>query len=188
LENINNWIAKLEDPDFPKNLAHWDRERLTYEAPTIIQEELTKNKAEIVGKLKRVEMGNDNENRCTWYFCDFPDLEKEAEKLIDKVVNSYFLKEYVLKKLGPAKKDAGKLFANTQTGKKLSPVQRHKIECRRIAAELWNKDPSITIADMVHKDEINLVSDPKNYNGKTLRNWIKDLCPDRTPGRRPKKS
>jgi hypothetical protein len=63
----------------------------------------------------------------------------------------------------------------------------HKIECRKIAAEIWNKDPSITIEDMVRKDEINSVSAPKIYGKKTLRNWIKDLCPNRTPGRRPKK-
>jgi hypothetical protein len=188
LENINRTIAKIVDPDFPENLSYWDKQRLLYYEGLPELHRLKSEKPKIKKKLKALENKKKDKNCCSWFYLELPDSEEEAEKLIDKVVNSYFLKEDVLKKLGPAKKDAGKLFANTQTGKKLSPVQRHKIECRRIAAELWNKDPSITIADMVHKDEINLVSDPKNYNGKTLRNWIKDLCPDRTPGRRPKKS
>jgi hypothetical protein len=71
--------------------------------------------------------------------------------------------------------------------KKLRPNQRHKIECRKIAAKIWENDPTITIADMIYRDEIAKVSTPKTYNEKTLRNWIKDLCPNRSRGRRPKK-
>jgi hypothetical protein len=189
LENINRGIAKIVDPDFPENLSHWDKKRLLYYEgpPESVLHRLKSERPKIKKKFEALENKKKDKNCCSWFYLELPDSEEEVEKLIDKVVNSYFLKVDVLKKLGPAKKGAGKLFANTQTGKKLRPVQRHKIECRRIAAELWNKDPSITIEDMVRKDEINSVSAPKIYGKKTLRNWIKDLCPNRTPGRRPKK-
>jgi hypothetical protein len=72
--------------------------------------------------------------------------------------------------------------------KKLRPNQLHKLKCREVAQKIWKEDPSITIADMIHKDEINEVCDGKVYTEKTIRNWIKDLCPDRSPGRRRKKS
>jgi len=39
---------------------------------------------------------------------------------------------------------------------------------------------------MIHNDEINAVFDGKVYNDKIIRNWIKEFCPDRSPGRRPK--
>jgi hypothetical protein len=68
-------------------------------------------------------------------------------------------------------------------------VQRHRLECRKVAAKLWEKDRLITIADMVLRDEINIVfaGRKKFYTEDTIRNWIKDLCPNRKPGRRPKK-
>lgn len=71
--------------------------------------------------------------------------------------------------------------------KKLRPDQKHKIECMKVAEKLWKKDPTITIADMCFKNEINEIFEGKTYSDKTIRNWIKHLCPNRSPGRRPKK-
>ena len=70
---------------------------------------------------------------------------------------------------------------------KLRPNQRHKIECRKIAAKIWENEPNVTIADMIWRDEIAEACEKKTYNESTLRNWIKDLSPNRSPGRRPKK-
>ena len=73
--------------------------------------------------------------------------------------------------------------------KTLRPSQRHKKAVCEIAADLWKKDPSITIAKMIERQEIIDVSEKENgdcYLEKTLRDWIKDLCPNRKPGRRPK--
>lgn len=75
----------------------------------------------------------------------------------------------------------------TTSTKKLRPNQRHKITVREVAAELWEKDPDITIGGyngMIFRDEINEVCEGNVYAEKTLRNWIKDLCPNRKPGRR----
>jgi hypothetical protein len=65
--------------------------------------------------------------------------------------------------------------------------QEHKERCRTEARILWEKDPSITIEDMANRDEINQAFDGKVYQPKTIREWIKDLCSNRNPGRRPKK-
>jgi|GEM_PF-6611084 len=60
---------------------------------------------------------------------------------------------------------------------------------RQIARELWIKDSTITIADMVREDEITGIAKNKQgemYSEETIKNWIKDLASDRKPGRRPK--
>ena len=70
--------------------------------------------------------------------------------------------------------------------KPLRTNQRHKERCRALAAYLWENDPKITIADMINSDAINKFGcENETYNEKTLRKWIKDLCPDRNRGRRP---
>jgi hypothetical protein len=74
----------------------------------------------------------------------------------------------------------------SQKHTKLRPNQWHNLRSREVAKELWKKDPKITIADMIMRDEIAAACDGRLYNEKTLRKWIKDLCPDRLPGRRRK--
>jgi len=71
--------------------------------------------------------------------------------------------------------------------KKLRPNQVHRIKCREVAEKLWAEDPTLTIVDMTYKDEINALFDGKSYVEDTIRNWIKDLNPNRSPGRRPKR-
>ena len=76
--------------------------------------------------------------------------------------------------------------------KKLRPSQRHRLACRKIAKELWDSEEknnyTITpIAAMIDKQELIDVCEKKIYSEKTMRNWIKDLCPSRLPGRRPQK-
>jgi hypothetical protein len=70
---------------------------------------------------------------------------------------------------------------------KKRPVQIHKERCREVAEKLWAEDPTLTIVDMTYKDEIHALFDGKSYVEKTIRKWIKDLNPDRSPGRRPKR-
>jgi len=74
--------------------------------------------------------------------------------------------------------------------KNLRPSQKAKIECRKIAEAIWRNSRKITIADMLNEDEIVFASTKSNgdlYSEKTVRNWIKDLCPNRSPGRPKKK-
>jgi hypothetical protein len=71
--------------------------------------------------------------------------------------------------------------------KKKPESNEHREKCREIAEKLWRKHPYMTIEDMCLRDEITLVfKDRKKgmYAPKTIRGWIKDLCPNRSPGRR----
>lgn len=71
--------------------------------------------------------------------------------------------------------------ANTET-KRLN--QRHRLKVREIAKKAWKKHPDYTIQKLIESDEVNAATDRKVYGEKTLRDWIKDLAPNRRPGRR----
>ncbi|MCK9228810.1 MAG: hypothetical protein M0P30_13635 [Syntrophorhabdaceae bacterium] len=62
--------------------------------------------------------------------------------------------------------------------------QRHKLKVREAAQSLWQKHPGWTIQKLIDSDEINAITTPRVYTERTLRDWIKDLAPDRRPGRR----
>ena len=80
-----------------------------------------------------------------------------------------------------------KVYQCVRTKKATRPAFNHKKACRQIAREKWEQDPDITIADMCVSNEIANACDGVVYPEATLRKWIKDLCPNRKPGRRPKK-
>jgi hypothetical protein len=62
---------------------------------------------------------------------------------------------------------------------------RHRERFRSLAAYLWRRDPSLTIEDVIRAPELGEIAlDDQTYGSKTLRDWIKDLCPNRSPGRR----
>jgi hypothetical protein len=55
---------------------------------------------------------------------------------------------------------------------------------RKEAIKKWESNPHITIHDMALSDEIIEILGSK-YAEKTIRKHIKDLCPNRSQGRRP---
>jgi hypothetical protein len=73
--------------------------------------------------------------------------------------------------------------------KKLGDVQLDNMEARAYALGRWGQDPAITIRGMAEdiQQTMNFRRETK-YKVSTIYNWIKDLCPDRTPGRRKKKT
>jgi hypothetical protein len=80
-----------------------------------------------------------------------------------------------------------KIKRSVSDKKKLRPNQKAKIKCREIAERIWSKDPTITIAAMIKHPEIRphrTKRDGKLYVAKTIHNWIKEECPDPSPGRR----
>ena len=82
------------------------------------------------------------------------------------------------------------LSAEMKKERKKTEVQIIREKVREKAAEIWQDDPTITIADMFVNDKIGKIAVRKNgeiFAEKTIRNWINDLCPDRSPGRRPEK-
>ena len=168
LNGINKWITKLEHPDFPKNLSFWEKERLSfYDTPEMFLHELEHAQIKYTQKMKLLE-NKTGDRSWSWFYIDLPYLEKEAEKLINDLVDSYYLKDDVSKFL-PSK---------------LRPSQRHRLTCRDVAGKLWEKDPTITIVSMAKRPEIKEACEGEKYAESTIRNWIKDLNPNREPGRR----
>lgn len=83
----------------------------------------------------------------------------------------------------------GKPPVGLKKARKKTMIQVAKEKVREKADELWNKkNQPIPIAEMVLRDELNKITEDicgKIFTEKTLRDWIKDLCPNRKPGRRP---
>jgi hypothetical protein len=83
------------------------------------------------------------------------------------------------------------LIADMEALKKSQPEAKTRNKAmwdrvREKAAELWESDSTITLADMVLREEITLITG-KLYAEKTIRRYINDLCPNHNPGRRPSK-
>jgi len=73
-------------------------------------------------------------------------------------------------------------------GSKHDESNKHKALVQAKAKQLWAIDETITIADMLKKDEINDLFEGKVYNEQIMRRWINSDCPNRNPGRRPQKN
>lgn len=114
--------------------------------------------------------------------------EKEAQAKIDEAMD-YRFKLSEAEAFGqshelPSLLPKDKTHAAKTSQDKLRPSQLHREACRAVAKALWEQDPTITIREMGYRDEINKLLDGKPYNDATFRQWFKDLCPNRSPGRR----
>jgi len=56
--------------------------------------------------------------------------------------------------------------------------------CRAAATKLWKRNPKLTIVAVIQHPEIRKIVG-KNWSDKNVYKWIRDLCPNRRPGRRP---
>jgi len=71
----------------------------------------------------------------------------------------------------------------------LSAGQRDRQTARCYAQGRWNADQTITITDMAEDIHGTIRFEGKpQYECSTIYDWIKDLAPNRKPGRRPKKT
>lgn len=73
---------------------------------------------------------------------------------------------------------------------RLMDKQRARLLCRHFAQKLWERQPTLTIADVEKHELVQDWAGAKHYQAKeTVRNWIKDLDPrpaGSKPGPRPK--
>lgn len=118
-------------------------------------------------------------------------LATRIEHLMFKLIEvERFEKEnnLILQNIEPIKEDKNSINQIHKKEKRKNKVQIIKEKVREKAIELWQNDPTITIADMFVNHEISEIAVRENgeiFIEKTIRDWIKDLCPDRSPGRRP---
>ncbi|MDD3765431.1 MAG: hypothetical protein PHP86_19215 [Nevskiales bacterium] len=63
---------------------------------------------------------------------------------------------------------------------------RRMERCRAIAQLLWERDPTATLPDVFRHEWIQRIAcEGRPVTEGTFRNWVKDLNPNRSPGRRP---
>jgi hypothetical protein len=76
--------------------------------------------------------------------------------------------------------------------KKPRPSNIHKEQVQKVAKDLWRKDPTMTCGDIYNhremKELLKSFNRRKTYVEGTITNWFKELNPDRSGGRPPKKS
>lgn len=86
--------------------------------------------------------------------------------------------------------EAGRVEETPPSGTKSARslhAQRTNEKCRGIAQRIWERQPYFTIAAMInHSEMVRQARKPDGspYSEITIRNWIKDLCPNPRPGRR----
>jgi hypothetical protein len=121
------------------------------------------------------------------YVSNNPEIWMQSGKKPEEIRHDIASLGFRLEDIELVEKETNPPEMGNQVGEiKLRPNQRHKEACRAKAKEIWEVSPGITIEDMIQHDEINEIFDGRVYGEKTIRNWIKDLCPNRKPGRRPK--
>ena len=162
-----------------KELTKWDADQIGKYAlfrQRYHADSLEKAVPEKEKEIKELEKELTKVKDDSWKAYCLPKSETERREILNLVVDSLYLRE------DAEMYSAGKLYPR----KKQRPEQKHRDECRNVADKLWKEDPSITIVDMAHREEINAVFGGKTYTEKTIREWIKDRCPNRLPGRRRK--
>jgi hypothetical protein len=138
-------------------------------------------------------------NGAGWQDFELPADQDLSRHFIQVLLNSLYRRDEVYGRLSPEPEPVPdqepaqpvKVVDQVQVavkGRKLTPEQRHKIDSRAAAQKIWSESPEMTIQDMIQRDEIANACEGVVYGEKTIRNWIKDLCPDRKPGRRKEKS
>lgn len=127
-----------------------------------------------------------------WKNFRLPENKSEAKAVIDNLTLCYYREAQVSQvNMNGGLTDSSNpesYIADNSNRINPLPSQRHKIAVIKVAREIWGQKPDITIAEMIGLDAINLVCEGKVYSEKTLRNWIKEYCPNRSQGRRPKRS
>lgn len=56
------------------------------------------------------------------------------------------------------------------------PNQRARIACQTIAINLWKTNPTMTIADMVKRPEIQDLGGAKSYSPDVVRRWLSEVA------------
>lgn len=145
---------------------------------------------ELKVKAEDLEKELDRTRSCSWKEYQSPEDEKARRRFIDELLNSFYRKADFFEfpeLIALIREEPSPLLTVKH---KLRPSQKHREECRKIAKGFWDEEPSITISEIIQREEMVKASKKSNdqlYLEKTVRNWIKDLCPNRARGRRPNK-
>jgi len=77
------------------------------------------------------------------------------------------------------------LKISPKKGDQEQPRDSRKQRCRAVAQILWERDPRATLPDIFQSEWVQRIAcESRPPSEKTFREWVKDLNPDRSPGRR----
>jgi hypothetical protein len=110
----------------------------------------------------------------SWQDFQLPEADDEAKAVLGELCQCLYIETDVSGK--PEHKPA----------KKPRPDQLAKKQCRVAAEALWKHDPTITIKAMSEKNEL-IEASYGAFKSRAIYRWIKELAPNRNPGRRPQK-
>lgn len=168
-------ILLVKDPFKGKNLS--GSSTICFDDLPFDQSKFDRNKA-----IKTIQ-----ENHSKRVVRDF--IENQHGNFIKDYIRCYLTPNYSFARLWELKEKYLKgLYDQILETKLKRPSQKHKAAARRVAKKLWEKDPDITIEEMLNRNEVHDMFERQSYHEGTLRKWLKDLCPNRRPGRRPKKA
>ena len=185
-EVVYNFITRLEHELASRDESAWDltgSKREEYIAAHI---------KPLQDRIRNYQSYLDCIQDYTWAEFGLPHDYELASSFIETLVNSRYLKEEVTRFLPWRLKSyaaAQKARIRSKTPR-LTHIQKCKLNCRKIARQLWEQDPLLSITEMTNQLEI--VKNARKLNGmpfseRTVRNWISCLCPNRRIGRSPGK-
>jgi len=127
-----------------------------------------------------------------WDGFELPQEHAIAACFVNRLVGSHYRADDVdrfLKRYTEPPEERKSPEVKPKLSRSVSSQERIK-KCREIAKQIWNQQPDLTIAGMINRNEIIRQAtrpDGSTYSDMTVRSWIKDLCPNPKPGRRPEK-
>ena len=183
---VYDFIANLQ-----QQLAHRDELAWNLAGPER-EEYIADHIQPLQDRIKNYQIYLDCLQDYTWAEFGLPHDYELAASFIERLVNSNYLKEEVTRLFPwPVKSYAAAKKAMIQSKTpRLTHIQKCKLNCRKIARQLWEQDPLLSITEMTNQLEI--VKNARKLNGmpfseRTVRNWINCLCPNRRIGRSPGK-
>lgn len=127
-----------------------------------------------------------------WDGFELPQEHALAACFVNRLVGSHYRADDVdrfLKRYTEPSEERKSPEVKPKLSRSVSSQERIK-KCREIAKQIWNQQPDLTIAGMINRNEIIRQTkrpDGSTYSEMTVRSWIRDLCPNPKPGRRPEK-
>ena len=137
---------------------------------------------------------SDTEKIMAWANLELPVSDDQSQQMIDKIGDLYF-DEVNAKGMEDAFHLSGE--KKSKPAAKAKPkskhhTERHKLKARAVAAELWaGKYKDYSVPELIETQEMldaTLKSDGvTNYAERTVKDWIKSLCPNPALKGAPKK-
>jgi hypothetical protein len=177
-------IAGLEQELSQLDAAAWDmtgleREKIIANRMQPLEERLQRCRS----YMQAIENSN-------WNEFELPQDHDLAACIVDGLANSHYRADEV-DRLLPGHTESPEERKPPAVKSKIARSvhsQEHIQKCRKIAMQVWDQEPDLTIAGMINRSEMirqAMRPDGTPYSEMTVRAWIRDLCPNRKPGRRP---